>query len=202
MELDEMKNLWDKVNKVSENTNITKEKILKMLQSSYKGAMKSLLKYEFWGLILVLPAAFLLIIIYQLQYKESGIIQILTFVFTATCIIGFFWQLYKYKYLKKIDTATMNILQISEKMLVYRKYIVHEFIFGIMFFIMFMTPYIYGIYSINFSKKTIIIYMITSILAFLLMLHFYKKWYFNNINKIQEALAEIEDFQKENETEE
>ena len=203
MELDEIKNLWEKVNKLSEKTSITKEKILKMLQSSYKGAMKSLLNFELLGVIMMLPCAFLLIVVYKLFYKESTLGMIAIYAFSIAFVIGFFWQLYKYNYLKKIDIAKMNILQISEKMLKYRKYIVYEAIIAVAIFIVILIPLMYSVYTTNFGKEIymplISYYAIIFILGILLMLYLYKKMYFNNIKKIQESLAEIEDFQTEEE---
>jgi len=90
--------------------------------------------------------------------------------------------------------------------LIYRKYIIREFIFGIIFFIVFVPAYLYSVYTMKIGteiiKEIIIICILTFVSCFLLMLYLYKKWYFNNINKIQEALAEIKDFQEENEIEE
>ena len=203
MELDEIKNLWEKVNKLSEKTSITKEKILKMLQSSYKGSMKSLLNFELLGTIITLPCAFLLIVVYQLFYKASTLGMIAIYALSFAFVIGFFWQLYKYNYLKKIDIAKMNILQISEKMLKYRKYIVYEAIIAVAIFIVILIPLMYSVYTTNFGKEIymplISYYAIIFILGILLMLYLYKKMYFNNIKKIQESLAEIEDFQTEEE---
>ncbi len=202
MELDEMKNLWEKTNKIAEKTKISEGKIIEMLRKSYKGAMNSLLSLEILGLIIILPCATIIYCMFSFWNLNAIYgVEVLKWTFIALCIIGFFWQGYKYKFLKGIKIAEMNILEVSQKVLRYRKYIINEAIAGTIFFIIFMIPLMYFVYTFRFGNEIIfplIIYYATIFaLGVLMILFLYKKLYFNNIKKIQESLAEIEEFQKE-----
>jgi hypothetical protein len=80
-----------------------------------------------------------------------------------------------------------------KKMLAYRKYIVYEAIISIVFVVAAMIPILYSIRTVVFRKELFRFYVLLP-LGILLMLYMYKKMYFNNIKKIQESLAEIEEF--------
>jgi uncharacterized membrane protein YagU involved in acid resistance len=116
-----------------------------------------------------------------------------------------FWQIYKYRFLKRIDLANMGVLDISDKMTTYKKYLLMEFIAGVIWAVIFALM----CYFLVFHKADILRYGEDSgisivYIAIMIILPLigaglvYKFMYLSNIKKLEESIKEIEDFKEGN----
>lgn len=186
MELDNIKKEWGKLEIKS---TIDEEKLQRIIRKRGQGAYSSLMRWEsfsFLGIIFCLLFAYALFLDGKLY---------ITIYFLSGCVIGFIWQIYKIRFLRKIDMISMPVMKIIPKVIQYRQYILKEIYVGICWFIGWMCLLILSrdipsIYSI------IILALVGAVLIYLMVL-FYKAIYFKKINKINESLNELKDFESE-----
>lgn len=186
MDLDNIKKSWQEANI---NPSIDEQKIQKMLDNEGESAFNKILKYEKIGRIAIIAC---LLIAYPVFSKHLFAFLI----YTVSVILGFFWQIYKINKLKKIDIAHQSITDISTQIYWYRRIIYKEFIFGLIWFIGFASFLGY----LEFASNSIhpAIYIIVMTMAFLGVILTYKKLYWNNFKKLEKAIKEVEEFEKDN----
>ncbi|WP_108823137.1 hypothetical protein [Dysgonomonas sp. Marseille-P4361] len=186
MDLDNIKKAWQETNI---SPSIDEQKIEKMLSNEGHSAFNSLLKYEKLGRTLMIIC---LLIAYPVFSNHLSVFII----YTVSVILGFFWQLYKVRKLKEIDIAHQSITQISNQVYWYRKIIFKEFVIGIIWFVGLVMLLGY----LEFSDKSIrpTAFIIAMSIAFIGVIITYKLLYWNNIKKLEEAIKEVEEFEKEN----
>lgn len=186
MDLDNIKKTWQETDITP---SIDEQKIEKMLSNEGNSAFNSLLKYEKLGRIAMIIC---LLIAYPVFSNHLFI-----FIFySISCILGYFWQIHKIKKLKKIDIANQSITEISNQVYWYRKIISKEFIIGIGWFIGFVL--LLGYLELSAKAMRPAVYITTMIIAFIGILITYRLLYWNNIKKLEAAIKEIEEFEKEN----
>lgn len=197
MDLDKVKKSWQEV---KPSSSIGKEKIEQMLNNTARGAFNKLLTYErcviyIWPILILLS--------YFIKEKSIAI-----FFFTST-LVGICWQIYKYNFLKKTDIVSMNLLEISERISKYRIYVYREFIIAFVWSILFTIYFSYIVIHDNYAHSldrnpnseviTIIIFSIwTIVIVPFLTWIIYKKFFVKNIKKVEQSLAEAEEYIKDN----
>lgn len=198
MELDSLKKSWQEANI---KPAMDEDKIQYMINNQGHSAFSSLLKFEKIGIIAVticLPLS--------LIFKEIELV-ILYLVSVPIMII---WQIYKYKYLKKIDLTSMNILEVSKRITKYKKYLSIEFIIGLVWLIIFCLLFVFKALIVDMAnirhiaveqiETSVIVLSIIGIFILLVITAtlLFKFLYLNNIKRIQSAIKEIQDFEQEN----
>lgn len=185
MDLDNIKKTWQETNITP---SIDEQKIEKMLSNEGHSAFNSLLKYEKMGRVAMIIC---LLIAYPIFSNHLSVLII----YTISVILGFFWQMYKVRKLKKVDIAHQSITEISNQVYWYRKIISKEFIIGIIWFIGVVLLLGY----LEFSEKSMrpATFIIAMSIAFIGVLITYKILYWNNIKKLEDAIKEVKEFEKE-----
>jgi len=190
MDLDNIKKTWQETDI---KPDIDNEKIRKMLSNEGHSAFNSLLRYERLGiavLLLCLPLGYLVFS----KYLP------LALCFIGSALLALLWQVFKLRKLKQMDMATMSITEVSCHVYWYRKIIIREFFVGAVWLICFFI--FFGYYeliydSASFTRQLIVLIAaiaIGIIVAFVI----YKVLYLNNIKKLEAAIKELEDFEKDN----
>ena len=186
MDLDNIKKTWQQADI---RPDIDDDKIRKMLSNEGHSAFNSLLRHEkigIVGLLLCFPIGYL---VFE-KYMPVAVC------FIISTLLAFAWQLYKYRRLKKVDMAQLNITEISNQIYSYRKIIYKEFIVGLIWFIAFVL--FLGYWEFADEGMHPAIYIVVMAIAFIGVVFTYKKLYWNNIKKLEAAIKEVEEFEKGN----
>ena len=197
MDLDNMKKAWNDDEFIPA---ITQENIQNIIHKKEKTALSQLLWFEIIGLIMVLPfmaAPY----IHALYFPRAPYPEFTKWFFMSTCIISFFWQLYKVRLLKNIDLKQDNILLSLKTISTYKLYIKREFIVGVAFLCIILGSFFYGYVGIisDQGKLSFCIYnLIVLVIACFIMLVFYRLFYKKNIRKIESALDEVKEMEEDN----
>lgn len=197
MDLDNIKNAWKNA---EIEPNIDENKIKKMLDNKGKSAYGNLLKYERMFLWLLIPCFFFGVFLCFIHLVPA-------IIYSALLPVSAFWQSYKFRYLKRIDLSEMSVLEVSKSITMYKKFLSYERMIGMVWIIVFMFSYTYYAVPLLTPRSfegtsdnfLLILCVAGSILAIILTLVMYKCFYTNNIKQIQNAIQEIQDFEKDNE---
>lgn len=198
MDLDNIKKSWQESDI---RPKIDEDKIQKILDNKGKGAFDALLKYDklfFW---LFIPCLLFGILVSIFIHPLPGIF------YSVLVIIGFFWQAYKIKFLKKINLSEMGILEASKQITKYKKYIVYEISIGFIAIIPFFIFYTYyGLPEMfprlykgeGVSTSLLVILIVEIFLTAIISYWIYRSTYLHNIRKIEKSVKEIEYFENNN----
>jgi hypothetical protein len=193
MDLDNIKKTWQQAEL---NPAIGEDKIQKMLDNKGQTAFGKLLSFEKLGLILAI-----LCIPLSLVFKEPAI----CIFYLCSMVLALFWQLYKYRFLKRIDPMNMGVLDISHSMTTYRKYLRAEFIVGAVWVIVFaLICYFLVFYKADMARygacsgMSVVFIAIIVVLPLICAWMSYKYLYLSNIKKLEEAIKEVEEFKEGN----
>lgn len=193
MDLDNMKKTWQQT---SIKPQLEEDKIQQMLDNKGKGALDKLLRTEkifLWMAIIILPLACLL------EFSRPFI----SLFFIAMLVPGCIWQIYKIRFLKKIDTLQMGIVEISAHINRYKKYLLWEITSAIPILIIFMLSYTIFLlhpkdYSYESLRPAIIMAMAGIIITIVICIPIYLNLYLKNIRDIERSIQEIKYFEEEN----
>lgn len=197
MDLDKLKNTWQNAEiKLTMNEN----QIQQILNNKGKSAFNKLIRYEKIGFIvsfLLIIASIGIIILSQIALKIKD--DYFPLFFCVSTILISIWQGYKYKFLNKIDTLKMDILQVSQNINTYKKYIAGEWIVAIIW-----TIAMFLIFFINKLPNISLLYFIMIILAIsayaiLITFIIYKLTISRYLINIEESIKEIEELKNDNE---
>ena len=190
MELDKLKDTWEKVSEI--DTKPSDEQILKLLKSS-KNIWSRIIIKEKIGFIIAFIFCPLCYLLTSVLKNEFRYIFFMIFVYMAVMTI---WQLFKWRYLKKLDIINSDILSISKYINKYRNFCIYEWIMIIIWLIMFNSVLFMPTPS-NFSmnRYALIAGSLLSIAVFAFL--FARVRYDITIGKIKRNLKEIKAFEKE-----
>lgn len=189
MDLDNIKKAWQETEIQS---SVTDQRIQQMIDNKGKSAFNSLLRYEKIGV-----AALICCIALSFVFRDKWAIG----VYLITIALAIPWQLYKIKFLKKFDFATMNILETSNRLSRYKKYLIGEVFIGFIWAFAFMAFSVYRSMYLtnNIPLSTVLImYALMMSLFTISILILYKYMYMNNIKSIQKAIDEVKYFEQDN----
>lgn len=193
MDLDNMKKTWQQT---SIKPQLEEDKIQQMLDNKGKGALDKLLRTEkifLWMAIIILPLACLL------EFSRPFI----SLFFIAMLVPGCIWQIYKIRFLKKIDTLQMGIVEISAHINRYKRYLLWEITAAIPILIIFMLSYTIFLlhpkdYSYESLRPAIIMATAGIIITIVICIPIYLNLYLKNIRDIERSIQEIKYFEEEN----
>lgn len=193
MDLDNMKKTWQQT---SIKPQLEEDKIQQMLDNKGKGTLDKLLRTEkifLWMAIIILPLACLL------EFSRPFI----SLFFIAMLVPGCIWQIYKIRFLKKIDTLQMGIVEISAHINRYKRYLLWEITAAIPILIIFMLSYTIFLlhpkdYSYESLRPAIIMATAGIIITIVICIPIYLNLYLKNIRDIERSIQEIKYFEEEN----
>lgn len=112
MELDEIKNAWNDMNKRLEKAEaLNKRMIESMLENKQQTAKEKLMKYE----VIFLIVSFLCVPLFTFSYY-AGIYSFgLTMIFNAIMILAGIWQIYKIYLLRQMDISKCSTTELLNK---------------------------------------------------------------------------------------
>ena len=128
MELDKLKNTWEKVSEIDAKPN--DEQILKLLKSSNKSIWNGIVKRE--KISFILATIFSILFCWLLQEGGNKVSLILITYFVVLPI----WQLFKWVYFRKIDVMNSDILSILKYANKYRNFCIYEWVIMIIWIIL------------------------------------------------------------------
>lgn len=195
MELEDLKQNWQLLNRRLEKTEVLNQKIvqemlIKRTDSIYNKIYKAELTGLFLSICFIPINCFIYLIASAFIPIEWFIILNITFLFTVI------WQLTKVFRLKKFNIETENIYELSKIIVIYKKWIQREAVSCIPLVFVLLGIWIY--YNIHLFTPLLTLLTI-SIMAAAITYGFV--WYFcifsKNIRNIQKSLDELEDFYEE-----
>ncbi len=197
MELDTLKNAWQKVEPA---TTMNNEQIKSMLQSSNNGALQRLLNWERIGIRLLIGCLFMFSVVFVLQIvllskNENSTSMLYIYVaYMVFALLSLPWQCYKVGFLKKIDVVNMSMVSLSKAIASYRRFIAYEMVIGLLFFSMFIPATLY--YMLG-TEEPIYVYVFFGVFFLGLLvgaLLLYKHIYGSRIKQIRRNLKEAKEF--------
>jgi hypothetical protein len=190
MELDKIKNTWEKVSEIDAKP--SDEQILNLLKSSNKSIWSGIVIKEKIGFIIgLIFCIFFCLLIPEFGGDFHGFLELFVYVVLMTI-----WQLFKWRYIKKIDIMNSDILSISKYVNKYRDFCIYEAVMVIiwiilLFVLLIMTP------PSNFTifKYFLVgvIFLALGVLTFFTTRYRYK----TTIGKIKRNLEEMRAFENE-----
>ena len=200
MELDEIKKLWDEITLLKEKQQVSDNKIKEMLKDNGKSALAKLIKTAKFYTITQIPLGLFLCLLSYKFFEAGGYYLIWPLLFLLICILLEPVEIYLYRMLKKIDFSNMTVKEVSERILKYQNIIQKFQMYGTIIGIVYLGIWYFLYYKLIFGSEFIwgfIIFMAAMCLAVGLMIPFlYKKLYYNNINRINESLKELKEFEE------
>lgn len=192
MDLDEIKKDWQQA---VLKPMLNEENITQMISNEGKSAFNKIKRYELLGMIGMV--FFYPLIVPLFRYLELQVF------FIVMCILGFFWQAYKYRLLKKMDLLRMPVITISDFYVRYRKYILIEFWVGMVWYIIFVSciGYLEYKHEPDFIDKKLGVFIVIYLFAFLFVLWLYRITYVKNMKKLRSSIDELRELEMLNQDE-
>ena len=198
MDLDDIKKVWNEVELLREQKQMSDEKIKMMLKNEGKSALDRLTRLSKIGMIILIPLGLFMCLNSYKFFEAGGYYPICPLFMLLLCIASEPFEIYIYRLLKGIDLSTMTVKEVSTRILKYQNIVKKAEFYGIILFIIYMAVWLFLHYKLMFGGKMVwgfiiftgVIYM-AGVIAIPIL---YKKLYYNNINKIKESLKELEEF--------
>ena len=200
MELDEVKKIWNEMDALKEKQQISDNRIKEMLKKEGESALAKLIKNAKFYTIAMIPLGLMLCLCSYKFFEAGGYYLICPLAFLLICILMEPLEIYLYRLLKRIDFSRMSVKEVSEQILKYQNILRKCQMYGIIFFIVFMGIWLYLFYKLWFGSVIIwgfIIYVAVVYVGGIIAIPFlYKKLYYNNINRINDSLKELKEFEQ------
>ena len=201
MELDEIKKLWTEIDTLKEKLQVSDNRIKEMLKNEGKSALEKLIRFTKFGIFSVIPLGLFLCLVSYKFFEAGGYYMICPLAFLLFCILMLPFDIYLYRLLKGIDFAGMPVREVSERILKYQNIIQKFQMYGTIGFFVYLGIWYFLYYQLCLGSEIVwglIIFFAAIYLAGgLIMIPFlYKKFYYNNINRIKESLAELKEFEE------
>ena len=198
MELDEIKQLWNEIDVLKEQQQVSNSRIKEMLKKQGKSALAKLIKTAKFYTIVIIPLGLFLCLLSYRFFEAGGYYMIWPILFLLICILLEPFEIYLYRLLKGIDFSTMPVKEVSEKILKYQGYIQKSQLYGTIIGIAYLGIWYYLYYQLIFGSETnwfFIIFMISMCVFVGFLIQFlYHKLYYKNIKQIKDSLKELKEF--------
>ncbi len=201
MELEEIKKIWQEVDSLKEQKQISDERMKRILKNEGKSALDKLIRTAKIYTIIVIPLGIFVCLLSHKFFEAGGFYFVWPLLMLLLTIGMEPLEIYVYRLLKGIDYSTMTVKEVSARILKYQEIIKKAEFYGIIIFVVYMAVWYYLYYKLIFGDEIIWPFIITmggvyvgGMIAIPLL---YKKLYYNNINKIKENLKELEEFDQE-----
>lgn len=204
MELDEMKQLWQKMDEtISKQQAISENIIKRMLHEKNANSLKSIVNLEYLGILLA-SLVIALLLTQAPRISGNGIALVVCYIagllsLAASAVFG----LYKIQYLSALDAGTEPVSNMAEKTERFRLMIAKErivsLVLGPVVMVVFYVVIFYLLKNINvLDNITSYLHILIAAVAVYIVsvLALYKKLYFNQIDTINNNLREIAEFKR------
>lgn len=204
MELDELKQSWNKLNQQLEKDTIADENEITNLVSKYKANTdKSLKRLTGWqrlsislgfvGLFILLIVCLLPSVFHIGETYQSKVNALIIF-FAISLIIGICWDYQNYVSIKSIRVDSMPVAEVSKRMLKFRQWMKYEVIAISIWIILFNVVNYwvmdYYLESAN-TQALLILFFLTCDVVIIYFL--YKKIAYKHLNKIKKNIEDLKD---------
>ena len=193
MDLDNLKKTWQQTDI---KPNLEDKNILQMLNNRTKGSYAQLLKAEQTFLILAIVIGLGGGALFCFIDYRMGLLYFFMLGLSAI------WQSYKIRFLKKMDTLKMGIVEISQHINRYRKFIYWEILGGVPLALVFVTLFsLFYLKPKDFTLEslmpTIAFASTVLIITTIIVIPIYKIVYLKNIKNIEKSVAEVNEYRNE-----
>lgn len=199
MELEEMKNLWNKYDRALNESRQVNEKLLKeLVQTRSGGPLKKMLNAEYFGAV----ACILLLAIFAAMGGKAmaSSVTMVSYSLILLAIIGSIVACaYKIRLLSGIDFSGNALIDAAYKMQRFRLFISRERVLGLILmpFLICCTYMFLANVSVNDLSQHAFRIVGGSFAGIAICLIVYKSLYFDNINQIQKNIDEINAFRQD-----
>jgi len=198
MELEKLKNTWEKVSEIDARPN--DKQILNLLKTSNKNYLDKIIRIETNSLraFFILPFLFVAVNFLTYLFFPQLLINYLfmvLFIFVSFAAMAI-WQSYKLKYLKKIDITNSSIISVSRFINKYRKNMIYETVTSLIWF----TLFVYILLTVIYPDNALFEYLLFGGTALILVVFSFfltKIIYKNTIEVIERNLEEMKAFERE-----
>ncbi|PXV62873.1 hypothetical protein CLV62_11789 [Dysgonomonas alginatilytica] len=195
MDLDNIKKSWNENNVLPA---LSEDKIHNIINKRAKTALDKLVFFEIFGCLILIPLL-LLPYLHGIAFPQMPYPVFTKYFYFATCIVGFIWQIYKYKLLKKINISHTTIARCSIYMSEYKLSINRERIVGVLFILIFIFSFAYSYTDLVHGEQEKLKFCIFNIILFVLacsiLLFYYKLAYYKRIKFIEASLREAREME-------
>lgn len=175
MSLEELKNSWQKMNQFPPTE---KEELEEIIKADKKTAIEKLIRTEYIMLVADLLTFAPLALVHSIN-------QLLFAIFLAVLIFIIPWQIYKISFLKKINIAQMEIIEVHKRIKRYRVFILSELYSGLACIVFIL---IFFITESTFNTNAGKVCMISFLIALSLIIYIiYYKSYFKHIKTLKNS---------------
>lgn len=203
MELDNMKELWQKMDDSIRQQQTMNENIIKrMLQEKNAGSVKGIMNMEWLGIFIIVSVMTILLGNISRVAGNTGLMVCYITTMVLMLAVAFF-GLYKLHFLTRLDAGTVPVSDMAEKMQRFRLLIAKERIVSLFVGpVLVVACYVVilflmvGINALDNPARFIPLVGIAILAYIVTVLLLYKKLYFEQIEKINNNLREIEEFKK------
>lgn len=195
MDLDNIKKAWNENNAIPA---LCEDKIHTIINKRAKTALDKLIYFEIFGCLILLPLLFVPYL-HSIAFPKMPYPVFTKYFFITSCVIGFFWQIYKYRLLKKIDISHTDIINCSKYISEYKLYISREMILGVLFVLILIFSFAYSYIDILPGDQNKLKFCIFNAILFILvcsiLLFYYKLAYYKRIKHIEASLKEAREME-------
>lgn len=208
MELDELKNSWNKLNEHLEKKDLIDERALENLIAQHKhdaggkinkiaGLGKISVAIAVVGLLVML-IGFIVIPTLELPAEATKRIGSIGLFFCVILVLGGSWDLITYLWIKRTDIETLSVIKVIERINRFRQWVKYEVVALVVIFLTLI-----GIeYCMNEiyekSPGSQIIFFVSSLFIIGIVTYvIYKKMLFDNLHDIRKNLEELQELEKD-----
>jgi len=200
MELEEIKKLWNEIDLLREQQQVSQNRIKEMLKNEGKSALAKLLRTAKIYTIIAIPLGLFLCLLSYNFFEAGGYYVIWPLLFLLICILLEALEIYLYRLLKSIDFSRMPVKEVSEKILKYQGLIQKSQLYASRIGIGYLAIWYFLDYQLMFGSEVnwffIILMTVMCVVIGVLIPFLYQKLYYNHINRIKESLKELKEFEE------
>lgn len=199
MELEEIKNLWQKYDHALNESRRVNEKLLQeLVHTKSGGPLKKMLNAEYFGAV----ACLLLLVIFAAMGVKAtaSSVTIVSYSLIVLAIIGSIVAcVYKIRVLSGIDFSGNALTDVAYKMQRFRLFISRERVLGVIFLpLLICCTYMFlDNVSVEDLSQHWFRIVAGSVVGMAIALIVYKSMYFDNIDRIQKNIDEIKAFRED-----
>ncbi len=186
MDLDKIKKDWQET---VVQTSINEDQIERMIDNKGQSAYSKLLRYEKIGIAVIFICMFLIGVF---RYTELRVYYL------VSCLLILVWEVYKLKFLQKMDVFNMNIIEVSERYLRFRKYVLYEAIIMVFWFLGFFGLFGFLEYLNVEDFMEYKIYFFITVFSIALFVCLFLSWrlYWRHVRTLGNSIKELEELEK------
>lgn len=190
MDLDKIKNTWQKT---EIKPQLSEESIEKILSQKGRSAFRSIRSHKTFNMIGTFVFIFLGILLCRNAIVYDELNKIFPFFITASAILGFIGNLYERSILKKVDFSTMSIISIAKAANTYQVYAQRKKKIMIVWTVLVVITIVYP-HSVRWDSTTLVVIGIIGFIFIAGSSHWiYMRTIQKHLNILQKEIDEAEE---------